>query len=51
MIIPIHCMRLNPVPFGLIWDGRKGIELRLYDEKNDNDVRNARRDCAAREII
>ncbi len=33
MIIPIHCMRLNPVPFGLIWDGRKGIELRLYDEK------------------
>lgn len=29
----IHCMRLNPAPFGLIRDGKKTIELRLYDEK------------------
>ena len=29
----IHCMHLQPVPFGLIRDGRKTIELRLYDEK------------------
>ena len=26
-------MRLNPAPFGLIRDGKKTIELRLYDEK------------------
>ena len=31
--MPIHCMRLNPAPFGLIRDGRKRIELWLYDEK------------------
>ncbi len=31
--MPIHCMRLQPGPFGLIRDGRKTIELRLYDEK------------------
>jgi len=49
--MPIHCMRLQPAPFGLIRGGRKTIELRLYDEKNDNDVQNARRDCAAREIL
>ena len=29
----MHFMRLNPAPFGLIRDGRKSIELRLYDEK------------------
>ena len=31
--MPIHLMRLNPVPFGLIREGRKSVELRLYDEK------------------
>ena len=31
--MPIHFMRLNPAPFGLVRDGRKTIELRLYDEK------------------
>ena len=31
--MPMHFMRLNPAPFGLIRDGRKSIELRLYDEK------------------
>ena len=31
--MPIHFMRLQPAPFGLIRDGRKSIELRLYDEK------------------
>lgn len=31
--MPIHFMRLQPVPFGLIRDGRKIVELRLYDEK------------------
>ncbi len=31
--MPIHCMRLQPAPFGLIRDGRKSVELRLYDEK------------------
>lgn len=31
--MPIHFMRLKPAPFGLIRDGRKSIELRLYDEK------------------
>ena len=29
----IHFMRLQPAPFGLIRDGKKSIELRLYDEK------------------
>ncbi len=47
----IHFMHLQPAPFGLIRSGRKTIELRLYDEKNDNDVQNARRNCAAREIL
>jgi len=31
--MPMHFMRLNPAPFRLIRDGRKSIELRLYDEK------------------
>jgi aminoglycoside 6'-N-acetyltransferase I len=31
--MPIHFMRLQPAPFALIRDGRKTIELRLYDEK------------------
>lgn len=31
--MPMHFMRLNPAPFGLIRDGKKTIELRLYDEK------------------
>ena len=31
--MPIHFMRLQPAPFVLIRDGRKSIELRLYDEK------------------
>ena len=31
--MPIHFMHLQPAPFGLIRDGRKSIELRLYDEK------------------
>ena len=34
--MPIHCMRLNLAPFGRIRDGRKCIELRLYDEKRRN---------------
>ena len=29
----IHEMNLHPQPFALIADGRKTIELRLYDEK------------------
>ena len=29
----IHKMNLHPQPFSLIADGRKTIELRLYDEK------------------
>lgn len=28
-----HIMNLRPKPFGMIKDGRKTIELRLYDEK------------------
>ena len=28
-----HTMNLSPVPFALIKDGKKTIELRLYDEK------------------
>lgn len=28
-----HYMKLNPAPFGLIREGKKTIELRLYDEK------------------
>lgn len=28
-----HEMRLNPAPFAMIRDGKKTIELRLYDEK------------------
>ncbi len=28
-----HFMKLNPEPFGLIKNGKKTIELRLYDEK------------------
>ena len=34
--MPIHCMRLNLAPFGRIRDGRKCIELRLYDGKRRN---------------
>ena len=29
----IHYMKLNPKPFAMIAEGRKTIELRLYDEK------------------
>lgn len=29
----IHTLNLHPQPFALIADGRKTIELRLYDEK------------------
>ena len=28
-----HEMKLNPAPFAMIRDGKKTIELRLYDEK------------------
>ena len=28
-----HFMKLKPEPFGMIKDGKKTIELRLYDEK------------------
>ena len=28
-----HYMKLNPKPFSMIAEGRKTIELRLYDEK------------------
>ena len=28
-----HIMNLNTEPFGMIYDGRKTIELRLYDKK------------------
>ncbi len=28
-----HTLNLNPQPFAMIADGRKTIELRLYDEK------------------
>jgi ASC-1-like (ASCH) protein len=28
-----HFMHLKDEPFGLIWSGKKTIELRLYDEK------------------
>lgn len=28
-----HEMKLNPAPFAMIQDGKKTIELRLYDEK------------------
>lgn len=28
-----HIMNLNPSPFAMVKDGRKTIELRLYDEK------------------
>ena len=30
---PLHCMRLAPLPFGMIARGEKTIELRLNDEK------------------
>ena len=30
---PLHRMRLDPAPFSAMEDGRKTIELRLYDEK------------------
>ena len=29
----LHTMNLNPAPFEMIRDGRKTLELRLYDEK------------------
>ena len=31
-----HIMNLNPSPFDLIREGKKTIELRLYDEKRKN---------------
>lgn len=31
-----HTMNLSPIPFALIRDGKKTIELRLYDEKRRN---------------
>lgn len=31
--LPIHSMKLNPIPFEMIKSGQKTIELRLFDEK------------------
>lgn len=33
MIKAVHFMKLNPKMFSLVKNGRKNIELRLYDEK------------------
>ena len=32
-LVKIHQMKLNNKPFNMIKNGRKNIELRLYDEK------------------
>lgn len=32
-LVDIHRMKLNNKPFTMIKNGRKNIELRLYDEK------------------